>query len=433
MTAYEQGFITKCAEYGVDGRRLLKQARYGFNENLAGIGLGALGGGVIGALSDRKHRLRNAIIGTLLGAGAGYGVSAYTKPRPGHAALAASEDPGVSRRTRGDTGTNVPERKLPRLVAAPRRSSSEAAAGWLGADPSTLTDDQKRQAASEASSFVDAVADAPAVTESAPVKPTASAVTNAPAAAASAPVKPTAKAAPAPETEQAAAPEKPYVPPDYVGYDSETGKVIRIPKFDYDAYMKRLSEIQPRYGLTASGGRTWYRDDNGVKHDILKEEFGVPEGFVVSPLADAVKRSREHIAPILQQTSDMGRRYKLRNYLQTFIKDKERAESAVSEFAKQYTPFGGRVTPDTELIAALYKAISENPDDTALKAALTQIASEYMSYGTGEGTPQYRARPVTIDLSDLSGSAERAMAGRPDVSVFQDRELIKRILNLLNE
>jgi hypothetical protein len=31
MTRYEQGFLTKCAEYGIDGRELLKHAGFGSN------------------------------------------------------------------------------------------------------------------------------------------------------------------------------------------------------------------------------------------------------------------------------------------------------------------------------------------------------------------------------------------------------------------
>ena len=70
MTRYEQGFMNKCAEYGVkqaDAATLL--ANYA-PEALGG----ALLGGGAGALASKKNRLRNALLGALLGAGAGVGV-----------------------------------------------------------------------------------------------------------------------------------------------------------------------------------------------------------------------------------------------------------------------------------------------------------------------------------------------------------------------
>ena len=50
MTAYEQGFLTKCAEYGIDGSELLKQAKE--QTNYAGPlgGIAATGGGLLGAM-----------------------------------------------------------------------------------------------------------------------------------------------------------------------------------------------------------------------------------------------------------------------------------------------------------------------------------------------------------------------------------------------
>jgi len=69
MTRYEQGFMNKCAEYGVkkaDAKFLL--ANYG-PETLGG----ALLGGGVGALTSKKHRMRNAVIGALLGGGVGAG------------------------------------------------------------------------------------------------------------------------------------------------------------------------------------------------------------------------------------------------------------------------------------------------------------------------------------------------------------------------
>jgi len=79
MTRYEQGFMRKCAEYGVDGRGLLKQALLGVNKfTLANYGpevaAGALLGGGIGALTSKKKRVRNALIGAIAGGAAGGGV-----------------------------------------------------------------------------------------------------------------------------------------------------------------------------------------------------------------------------------------------------------------------------------------------------------------------------------------------------------------------
>lgn len=80
MTRYEQGFLTKCAEYGVDGRRLLKRAQDARAMAIGG-GAGALLGAGVGALTSRKHRLRNALIGALLGGGAGVAGGRYWRPR----------------------------------------------------------------------------------------------------------------------------------------------------------------------------------------------------------------------------------------------------------------------------------------------------------------------------------------------------------------
>ena len=85
MTEYEHGFLTKCAEYGIDGRLLLKAA---YNNGSGGRGLssydprliGGLGGaalgGLAGALIDRKKRWRGALIGALGGGAAGFGLGA---------------------------------------------------------------------------------------------------------------------------------------------------------------------------------------------------------------------------------------------------------------------------------------------------------------------------------------------------------------------
>ena len=85
MTRYEQGFLTKCAEYGIDGRELLKQA-YDPNkytkrrENLVkGIYslVGGAGGAAIGSvIGGKKGRFLKQVLGTLGGGAAGYGVGA---------------------------------------------------------------------------------------------------------------------------------------------------------------------------------------------------------------------------------------------------------------------------------------------------------------------------------------------------------------------
>ena len=86
MTAYEQGFITKCAEYGVSedtAAKMLKSAVRYFGETgdyyttpLLGAGAGAL----IGALSkseSRKERIRKALIGLVAGGAAGIGLERF--------------------------------------------------------------------------------------------------------------------------------------------------------------------------------------------------------------------------------------------------------------------------------------------------------------------------------------------------------------------
>lgn len=131
MTRYEQGFLKKCAEYGVDGRAFLKKAQEAaaqqpqtsstpstlerakglakdqYNAALAWgkanqptVG-GALGGGAAGATAlllhelmrqrkgkdDRKRYLRKALVGLILGGvagglGAHYGQQAYNWAKP---------------------------------------------------------------------------------------------------------------------------------------------------------------------------------------------------------------------------------------------------------------------------------------------------------------------------------------------------------------
>ena len=137
MTRYEQGFLKKCAEHGVDGRVLLKKAQEaaaqqpeqpqqpqtpetpstlerakGFAKDQYNAALdwgkanqstvgGALGGGAVGATAlllhelmrqrkdkdDRKHYLRKALAGLVLGGAAGglgahYGQQAYDWAKP---------------------------------------------------------------------------------------------------------------------------------------------------------------------------------------------------------------------------------------------------------------------------------------------------------------------------------------------------------------
>ena len=92
MTRYEQGFITKCAEYGVDGQALLKQAAGPLERNVligsaGGAGLvGAALGGVTGALTSKKNRLRRALVGALIGGGIGGGAGYLQGSRIRHAA-----------------------------------------------------------------------------------------------------------------------------------------------------------------------------------------------------------------------------------------------------------------------------------------------------------------------------------------------------------
>lgn len=75
MTAYEQGFLTKCAEYGVDGRLLLKQAQAKWNRTGLGGAIGGTAGAIYGAVTSKKRNLRaalkNALKYGLIGGGIG--------------------------------------------------------------------------------------------------------------------------------------------------------------------------------------------------------------------------------------------------------------------------------------------------------------------------------------------------------------------------
>jgi len=90
MTAYEQGFLTKCAEYGIPeqtARGMAKIAmgpmeRHALIGSVGGAGLvGAALGGTVGALSSRKNRFRRALVGALIGGGLGGGAG-YLRGRP---------------------------------------------------------------------------------------------------------------------------------------------------------------------------------------------------------------------------------------------------------------------------------------------------------------------------------------------------------------
>ena len=85
MNRYKKGFLTKCAEYGIDGRKLLEKraldtanlskALSGVNPYLYSVLGGSLLGGFTGGVfSKKKNRLRNAILGALLGGAAGGGM-----------------------------------------------------------------------------------------------------------------------------------------------------------------------------------------------------------------------------------------------------------------------------------------------------------------------------------------------------------------------
>ena len=87
MTRYEQGFMNKCAEYGVDASRMIKQARISMPYKLKGfnigdlqiggavgpgvnaVGVGSRNGGIMANISDTA--LHNGIVGSLFGVGAG--------------------------------------------------------------------------------------------------------------------------------------------------------------------------------------------------------------------------------------------------------------------------------------------------------------------------------------------------------------------------
>ena len=87
MNRYEQGFLTKCAEYGIDGRELLKHAyeegkytrrRGNVVKAVTSLG-GAAAGTAIGALiGGKKGRLLRKTLGALGGGAVGYGAGAVS-------------------------------------------------------------------------------------------------------------------------------------------------------------------------------------------------------------------------------------------------------------------------------------------------------------------------------------------------------------------
>lgn len=103
MTRYEKGFLTKCAEAGLDKGRselLLKKAlSLGTKIDLYGTGTGGLAGAGLGALLgaavSKKKKKRGALIGALLGA-LGGGTAGYLNTR-GASGAARDMDAEVQR------------------------------------------------------------------------------------------------------------------------------------------------------------------------------------------------------------------------------------------------------------------------------------------------------------------------------------------------
>lgn len=121
MTRYEQGFINKCAEYGIDGRVVLHKlaqeaaaaapaapapapklpsagrigAAIGGGASLPWLAAAGLGA-TAGALIDRKKRLRGALLGALMGipaagVGGGYAIGHNAKKIGARLANAAEQ------------------------------------------------------------------------------------------------------------------------------------------------------------------------------------------------------------------------------------------------------------------------------------------------------------------------------------------------------
>lgn len=71
MTAYEQGFIDKCAEWHADPE-VVKQA-FTWTPGMTGLATGLAGAGIGAAMAGQGNRLKGALVGGGLGFGAGYG------------------------------------------------------------------------------------------------------------------------------------------------------------------------------------------------------------------------------------------------------------------------------------------------------------------------------------------------------------------------
>lgn len=75
MTSYEKGFITKCAEYGIDGRQLLEKIAFDKSaiiDLLKKYGPSAFSGAILFGLpaaimSKKEDKLTNGVLSTILG------------------------------------------------------------------------------------------------------------------------------------------------------------------------------------------------------------------------------------------------------------------------------------------------------------------------------------------------------------------------------
>lgn len=401
------------------------------NATTYGLG-GAAAGALLGALVDRKKRLRGALLGALAGGAGGYGlgyqrdyVSDRKQKDEANRQAMRSDARRAAHRKAFDERLDAADRELARYGLDPDfrpEYSNYVPEDYNDRSASDYVDEANRRVAR----FKDKTPE---------WKKSIAPETSADSSVTSKVDTATPKSVDKPVTvrdplTQVAAPEKVrkgYTPPKYVSIDSN-GNVKRLPfNYDPDQVKAQLDRVHKRYGII--DGR-YYTDDRGVKRDIVTDVYG-PEagGLRIVPIDTAMDIVSGKVNPVLQSSTDMGQRYKLKGVIEALIKDKARAEAAVKDAIGQYTPFGGKVTADSELVKEINLALVNNAGNPeGLKKALTEIAYKMPMKPEDEGS--YRMMPLRVNVPTGGGRITVEKQG-PGNHISEDT--VKQILKLLSE
>lgn len=435
------------------------------NATTYGLG-GAAAGALLGALVDRKKRLRGALLGALVGGAGGYGlgyqrdyVSDRKQKDEANRQTMRRDASRAAHRKAFDERLDAADRELARYGLEPEfrpeysdrlGDYNDDEANWyidrsnrriaklkgktpVGKEPTQPEASVPSAGGTSMTKQVDkpvTVKTQPETRKDSPVAAPGSAPTSKTQETVQTAKNPvdTVKQSPARGVSET---QKKYAPPKYVLFNRSTGEIKKLDfnTDNFEAAVKRqFDEVHKHHGIT--DGR-FYRDDRGIRHDIYEDVIGqsIPTGFDVKPTSAVDAYIRDVVQPQLDRTTDMGQRYKLKGIIEALIKDKARAESAVKDAIGQYTPFGGKVTADSELVKEINLALANNAGNPeGLKKALTEIAYKMPMKPEDEGN--YRMMPLRVNVPTGGGRITVEKQG-PGNHISEDT--VKQILKLLSE